>query len=258
MQGRLNPRTKTNKTQTNLASEETPEIIHSLPPTPSNTCKKWLSQIRLLATFLCFQNLYRQRFHDLPGTLFPGPSLRTLFFFLYLIRISLLAACFYCLSCHHCAGEESGFIFSIPSFICRRKHQDIRLRQPSLPKATTLCNPLEGGSSPVITLVALQWIYSYMLMSFIKWGAPNWTQYSASAQQRGRISSMKLLAELLPIEPGRHWALPPQEALLICIHLLIHLHHSPGLQLVQPQRLFLAKVQNIAAAFTELPQYFFR
>jgi len=59
-------------------------------------------------------------------------------------------------------------------------------------------------SKPSVILMALSWPCPNMSMSLLYWGAQSWTQYSrclTSAEWRGRITSLDLLAALLLMQP---------------------------------------------------------
>uniref|UniRef100_A0A8C3JB82 Symplekin n=1 Tax=Calidris pygmaea TaxID=425635 RepID=A0A8C3JB82_9CHAR len=70
-------------------------------------------------------------------------------------------------------------------------------------------------SNPLIIFDALRWTLSSSSLSLLNWGAQNWSQCSngglPSAEQRGRMTSLHLLATLCPTQPRIPLAPWPQE-----------------------------------------------
>ncbi|XP_068782109.1 uncharacterized protein [Struthio camelus] len=95
-------------------------------------------------------------------------------------------------------------------FLILANHQDkpaARSVQEAEQAQLSCLSSCDRCSSPLIILVALRWTLSSRAMSLLHWGAQHWTQDSRCglirAEERGRITSLDLLATLCLMHPRR-------------------------------------------------------
>lgn len=166
MQGRLNPRTKTNKTQTNLAWKGSPEVIHSLTP-PLTNSKNGYFRLGCLKPPCVFKISTDGDSTISLGPFFLSPHCERYFFpsisseFPFLQLVSIASHAITVLA----RSQASSFLH-----IHSAAEESIRI--PDLKVAFSSCSSfpqhsLVRRSSPLTILVVFQWICSYMPMSFI-------------------------------------------------------------------------------------------
>ena len=116
-------------------------------------------------------------------------------------------------------------IRSSPSLFCSR------LNNPS----SLSLSSWDRCSSPFITSVAHRWTLSSMSMSLLCWGAQNRTQHSrcnlTSAEQKGRLTSLLLLAIFPLVQPRCCWLFCCKGTLLA--HVQLGVHQDPQVPLLQ-------------------------
>jgi len=116
----------------------------------------------------------------------------------------------------------------------------------------------------LMILVALHWTLCRSSLSFVNWGAQNWTQYSryglSRTKQRGRITSLRLLATLFLMHSigllGHKCTLLAHGQPVICQNIQVHLLRLPPQVSPQPvlHAVFPPQVQDSTLALVEVHQ----